>query len=80
MVWSYPGGVQRGVIELKLLYHSLERTLAEGLAQTWRYADATAAEEAHLVIFDRTADRPWGEKIWRREEAHQGMPITVWGM
>jgi hypothetical protein len=68
------------VIELKLLYGSLERTLADGLRQTWAYADACAAEEAHLVIFDRTPGKPWGERIWRREEAVQGMAITVWGL
>jgi hypothetical protein len=80
VVWNYPGGVQRGVIELKLLYNSLERTLAEGLEQTWRYADTNAAEEAHLVIFDRTPDKAWSEKIWQRTEQHNGMTITVWGM
>jgi hypothetical protein len=80
VVWNYPGGVQRGVIELKLLHNSLERTLAEGLEQTWRYADANAAEEAHLIIFDRTPDKPWSEKIWRRTEQFNGMTITVWGM
>jgi hypothetical protein len=80
VVWPYPGGVQRSVIELKLLHGSLERTLAEGLEQTWRYADATGAEEAHLVIFDRTPDKPWTEKIWQRQETFAGMSITVWGM
>lgn len=80
IVWNYPGGVQRGVIELKLLHRSLERTLAEGLEQTWRYADTNAAEEAHLIIFDRTPDKVWGEKIWQRTEQFNGMTITVWGM
>jgi hypothetical protein len=80
VVWNYPGGVQRGVIELKLLHSSLERTLAEGLEQTWRYADTNAAEEAHLIIFDRTPDKPWSEKIWRRTESFNGMTITAWGM
>ena len=80
VVWSYPGGVQRGVIELKIRYHSLEQTLAAGLEQTWRYADAMGAEEAHLVIFDRRSTIPWEEKIWQRSEQHAGMAITVWGM
>jgi hypothetical protein len=80
VLWNHPGGVQRGVIELKLLHHSLERTLAEGLEQTWRYADTNAAEEAHLIIFDRTPDKAWDEKIWQRMEAFNGRPITVWGM
>ncbi|MFZ1401722.1 MAG: ATP-binding protein, partial [Anaerolineae bacterium] len=72
--------VQRGVIELKVLHKSLEATLAEGVVQTWEYADRCGAAEAHLVIFDRTPDKPWEEKIFRREEAIQGRPITVWGM
>jgi hypothetical protein len=72
--------VQRGVIELKIRYQSLEQTLAVGLEQTWRYADAMGAEEAHLVIFDRQPTIPWEEKIWQRSEQHAGMAITVWGM
>ena len=80
IVWPYPGGVQRAVIELKLLYGSLAQTLATGMQQTWAYADACAAEEAHLVIFDRTPGKPWSERIWRRDEVEKGMAITVWGM
>ncbi len=74
------GQVQRGVIELKVLYKTLEATLAEGLAQTWEYADRCGAEEAHLIIFDRRPDRAWDEKIFRREEMYEGRGITVWGM
>jgi len=72
--------VQRGVIELKVLYKSLEATLAEGVAQTWEYGDRCGAEEAHLVIFDRTPGKPWEEKIFRREPSLQERLITVWGM
>jgi hypothetical protein len=71
---------QRAVIELKVLHKSLDATLAEGLAQTWEYADRCRADEAHLVIFDRTPGKAWEEKVWRRVESHQGMGITVWGM
>ncbi len=78
--WPYPGGVQRVVIELKLLHASLAKTLETGLRQTWEYADRSDPEQAHLVIFDRTPDKPWAEKIWRREESYIGLPITVWGM
>ena len=80
VVWNTPRGVQRGVIELKLRYRSLDQTIADGLQQTWAYADSMGAEEAHLVIFDRRPTVPWEEKIWRREEAYQGHPITIWGM
>jgi hypothetical protein len=79
IVWHYPGGVQRAVIELKLLYGSLAETLAAGLAQTWAYADASGADEAHLLIFDRTPGKPWAEKIWQRRERYNKMPIRVWG-
>jgi len=80
IVWNYPGGVQRAVIELKVLRKALEHTLAEGLVQTWEYADRCGAEEAHLVIFDRRPGRTWEERIWQRTEEHHGRVITVWGM
>jgi len=79
IVWPYSGGVQRAVIELKLRYGDLERTIADGLAQTWAYADASGAGEAHLVIFDRTPGKPWAEKVWQRVEQYRGMEIAVWG-
>jgi hypothetical protein len=79
IVWNYPGDVQRAVIELKLRHGGLDETVATGLAQTWAYADACGAAEAHLVVFDRTPGRPWTEKIWQRQERHNGLPITVWG-
>lgn len=72
--------VQRAVIELKVLYRSLEATIAEGLAQTWEYADRCAADEAHLVIFDRRPHTSWEEKIFQRREVFQGRVIMVWGM
>ena len=79
VVWNYPGGVQRVVIELKLLHATLEQTIDAGLAQTWDYADRCAAEEAHLLIFDRAKGKTWAEKIWRREASYNGLAITVWG-
>ena len=80
VVWFHPGGVQRAVIELKVLRKSLESTLAEGLEQTWAYADRCGAEDAHLVIFDRRPGRTWEERIWVRQEQHNQRAITVWAM
>ena len=90
VIWPHPGGVQRGVIELKVLSGSLDKTLAEGLAQTWEYTDRCGGDESHLIIFDRRAgrswagrswdERSWDERIWQRAEQHNGLPITVWGM
>ena len=79
--------VQRAVIELKVLHKSLDQTIADGLRQTWEYADRCGADEAHLVIFDRRPGRSWEEKIFRRAEVYRGtperpvaFPVTVWGM
>ncbi|MBI2875435.1 MAG: ATP-binding protein [Candidatus Tectomicrobia bacterium] len=80
VIWPYPGGVQRVVIELKIVHSSLERTLAEGLVQTRAYMDRCGTDEGHLVIFDREPGKPWEEKIFRQAEVYQGKRITVWGM
>lgn len=63
------------VLELKLLYRSLDATLKEGLAQTQAYMDTCGAAEGHLLIFDRDPKRNWEEKIWEKEM--EG--IQVWG-
>ncbi|MDE0221121.1 MAG: ATP-binding protein [Spirochaetaceae bacterium] len=75
-----PDRARRMVIECKLLRRSLEETIRTGLEQTRSYMDRCAAGEGHLVIFDRTTDRPWSEKLFRRTERAGGIPITVWGM
>jgi hypothetical protein len=81
VIWPYPGGgEQRVVIELKLLYRSLAETIAAGLSQTRAYMDRSGAEAGHLVIFDRTKERSWEEKLFVREEAYQGARIKIWGM
>ena len=71
---------QKVVVECKVLHRGLDETLREGLEQTRAYMDHCAAAEGHLVIFDRTEDRSWEEKIYRRNETEGGAPVTVWGM
>jgi AAA-like domain len=80
MLWPHAQGLQKVVIELKLLHKTLEQTLTTGLAQTWEYIDRCGAEEGHLVIFDRTADKAWEAKLFHREEMVRGQTIDVWGM
>jgi len=77
---KFLGPFQRVIIELKILHKTLKQTLADGLAQTTAYMDRCRESEAHLIIFDRRPEVPWEEKIWRREEQHQGRRIIVWGM
>ena len=68
------------MIECKVLHEGLERTISEGLKQTAGYLDRCAAQAGHLVIFDRSPEKRWEAKIFRREEAVAGRTITVWGM
>jgi hypothetical protein len=77
---KFLGPLQRVIIELKVLHKGLDKTLADGLAQTAAYADRCRDAEAHLIIFDRRPDVPWDEKVWLREETYEGRRITVWGM
>ncbi len=80
VLWPTPGGMQKVVIELKVLHKTLEQTVAAGLEQTWAYLDRCGAEEGHLVIFDRTPDKPWEEKLLQREASSHDRMIQVWGM
>ena len=68
------------VIECKLLHRSLDQTIREGLSQTRAYMDRCGAHEGHLVVFDRTADTPWEQKLFRRNVIEESGTITVWGM
>jgi hypothetical protein len=80
VIWPYPGGEQRIVIELKLKRKTLAETIQQGLAQTRRYMDRSQAEAGHLVIFDRDPNRPWSEKIFTRDANYQDTSIKIWGM
>ena len=81
VIWPWTAGTAKFVIECKILRGNLERTIAEGLEQTASYMDRCDADAGHLVIFDRSEERPWREKIFRREErAAGGAAIAVWGM
>ena len=74
------GYADRPVIELKILHKSLERTIADGIQQTAAYMDRCGAEEGHLMVFDRTPDKLWEEKLFRREERVGSRVINVWGL
>jgi hypothetical protein len=63
------------VIELKILYKSIEATIEEGLIQIKSYMDKCGTKEGHLLIFDRRPNRNWEEKIWDREIDG----VHVWG-
>ncbi|MGK5095541.1 AAA-like domain-containing protein [Deltaproteobacteria bacterium TL4] len=80
LIWNYPGGKQKVVIELKLLRQNLEFTLKEALPQTADYMDLCGLSEGHLLIFDRTPGKLWEEKIFRKHRKRGNHSIKVWGM
>ena len=66
---------------MKILRNSLERTIADGLEQTVEYMDIVGTvDEGHLIIFDRSQNKTWEERIWHRPYDYAGRTITVWGM
>jgi hypothetical protein len=79
--WTrWQGPVQKVVIELKILYKSLEGTISEGLKQTKEYLDRCGTSDGHLVVFDRRSEVSWSEKIFQHEYDFEGQKIEVWGM
>ena len=78
--WPQGGRTRKFVIECKLRRGDLERTIAEGVTQTRGYMDRCGAEAGHVIVFDRAPERPWSEKVFRRDPAADGAPVTVWGM
>ena len=80
VIWRYGKRVQKTVIELKILYKSLEKTIETGLEQTWKYMDRCGAEAGHLVVFDRSDNKSWDDKIFHRKQTFKGQSIGVWGM
>ena len=83
VVWPRGKQVGKYVVECKVRHdrRSLERTVAEGVEQTAAYMDRCKAEAGHLVIFDRSGERSWDDKVFRDEQAAEsGAKIAVWGM
>ena len=81
IVWPQGGRERRYVVECKVRRGDLERTIAEGVSQARAYVDRCGAEAGHLIVFDRSPERTWEQKIFRRA-APPGTdaPVTVWGM
>ncbi|MEA1920142.1 MAG: ATP-binding protein, partial [Campylobacterota bacterium] len=70
---------QQVVIETKILYANLDKTIEKGLKQTLEYGDIVGADEHHLIIFDRKKDLKWDDKIWHKIEFYEGREVMVWG-
>jgi hypothetical protein len=80
--WPHQNGIQKAVIEVKLLHKSLKQTISQGLIQTAAYAERCDASEAHLLIFVRqTGKRTTArQRLFRRKAKSGGRDISIWGM
>lgn len=77
---GFHGEVQRIVIELKILYSNLDKTIDDGVEQVSRYAQQCGAETAHLLIFNRMSNKSWDDKIWQRNyTSSNGLNVGAWG-
>ena len=71
--------VQKIVLELKIQYASLEKTISEGIEQMKPYMDISGAEDGHLIIFNRNPDVAWEKKLFcKKSEQHPD--VLIWGM
>ena len=68
------------VIEMKVLHKSLEKTISDGLKQTYEYMDRTGTQTGNLIVFDKRENVSWDEKVFRQEREYEGKKIVVWGM
>ena len=81
--WPEGERLRKYVVECKVRHdrRGLERTVADGVEQTAAHMDRCGAEAGHLVVFDRSEERSWDEKVFRdRRIAESGVEIAVWGM
>ena len=77
----YGGPVQRIVLELKIKRGALDKVIEEGLRQTAEYMDLVGSvDQGHFIIFDRSQEKTWDERIWHKPYEYAGRTIMVWGM
>ncbi len=81
IIWNHgEGQIQKVVLELKIRYAELEKTISEGLVQTWHYMDRAGTTDGHLILFDRNPDRAWADKLFVRSQTYRETVLKVWGM
>jgi hypothetical protein len=64
-------------IELKLLYN--DKTIPDGISQLSNYMDTMGTNEGWLIVFDRTSDKTWDEKIFWETKQVDNKKIHILG-
>ena len=82
VLWRHAGVARKFVVECKLrrARDGLDAVVRKGAEQTAAYMDRCGAESGHLIVFDRSPDRSWEEKVFRRTERIGIATVTIWGM
>lgn len=80
VTWPHNDGAQKVVLELKLRYGSIDRTIEDGVKQTYEYMDRCGTQEGYLLIFDRSSGTTWEKKIFKKTVTFQGVEIGIYGM
>ena len=70
-------GSNKYPIEIKLWYG--EKTVAEGIDQLSAYMDTIGEQAGWLVVFDRSVERSWDEKIYWHEQVSGKRVIQIVG-
>lgn len=77
---AFLGQLQKIVIETKVLYSNLNKTIEKGVEQTLAYSDLVAADESHLIIFNRDKKTSWEDKVWQKTVLYNNKAVLVWGL
>jgi len=80
VTWFFERKRQEAVIELKIKYDSLEKTIKKGLKQTAKYMDKCGTSEGYLVIFDRDDKKTWDDRTFQKKGSYNGYSIEIMGM
>ena len=81
ILWKLPEGrTRRFVIECKIQYGTRKATIERGTEQVLKYADRCGADEIYLVIFDRSENKSWDDKIFAETVERDGKTIRIFGM
>jgi len=56
-----------------------KQSIERGIEQTLGYMDTLGCSEGWLVIFDRSQEKPWDEKVYQKTEKINGKTVSVFG-
>ena len=68
---------QKYPIEIKIFKNN--KTITDGLEQTYEYMEKCGGNEGWLVVFDRDTNKSWEEKLFIRSESYKDKTVTVIG-